>query len=243
MFKRLVIVGDSFCADRDGHHDWPLLLASMLKLKLEGKGFPGRSWWSARNWLKSNTVLDKDTLLIVCHTEYTRLPASNDIGINRGLLRTNDSLDANNHLKSIDPSGHLHKLVSDFYMSDLYVEEFYKWANNAWASELDIMASGTAKTIHVPCFGLRDMEALSNVKHSIVAIPNRKESLRALSMKELGDKHYFGYDSRRNHLSDHNNYQLAKALYDIAYSSAQSGFVEFNNLDKWDFTLSKFKNR
>lgn len=242
MFSKLVIVGDSFCADRSEIQDWPIILAKLLNLKLEGQGLSGRSWWSTRKWLTENSkLLDNDTLLIICHTEFSRLPAANDIGINTGLLSV-DKNNVNNHLKSIDPAGTLLQLVKDFYVSDLYVDDFYKWALNAWISELDSMAVNVSKTIHIPSFGHRDFDAFKNMKNSIVAIPNATQSLRELSMKEIGNKHYFGYDSRRNHLKDHNNYQLAKALHKIVQSNAESGFVEFDNLDSWDFTPVEFKN-
>jgi len=243
MYTKLVIVGDSFCADRNEPSDWPVILANMLKLKLEGQGLPGRSWWSTRSWLRANTrLLDKNALLIVCHTESSRLPAINDIGINAGLLRVSPD-DVNNHLKSIDPKGRLHKLVNDFYTSELYVDEFYKWANDAWMRELDMMAANIGKTIHIPCFDHQQFEALNNLKHSVVAIPNSKESLRMLSEKEIGSMKYMGYDSRHNHLTAHNNQQLANALYSIIRSTISVGVAEFNNLDQWDFTPVKFKIR
>ena len=242
-FDSLVIVGDSFCADRNEPGDWPMILANMLDLKLQGHGFPGRSWWSTRNWLKANAhLIDKNSVLIVCHTESSRLPAINDIGINAGLLRVSVD-DVNNHLKSVDPNGRLHKLVNDFYTSELYVDDFYHWANNAWMQELDAMSANIGKTIHVPSFGHQEFDALHNLKNSIVAIPSSDKSLRRLSMKEIGDKHYFGYDSRRNHLNAHNNHQLANALYSIINSNISVGVAEFNNLDQWDFTPVKFEIR
>ena len=91
--------------------------------------------------------------------------------------------------------------------------------------------------------GHQQFAALNNLKHSVVAIPNSNDSLRMLSEKEIGGMKYTGYDSRRNHLTAHNNQQLANALYSIIHSNISVGVAEFNNLDHWDFTPVKFKIR
>jgi hypothetical protein len=241
-FNKLAIVGDSFCSDRDQPTDWPLILSSMLGVPLVGAGYPGRSWWTTRNWILQNkSTLDQNTLLIVCHTQHGRLPALNNIGINPGLLQFSKD-DYNNHLKSIDPDGKLLQLVKDFYTSDLYVDEFYKWTFEAWVKELDECAPDFFKVIHIPCFSMKGSPCFNNLKNSIVATPSLTTSLREVSVKEVGQS-VIGYDSRRNHLNDHNNQMLAQALCNIINNNSNKQVFEFDNMEKWDFTLRKFQIR
>ena len=55
--KYIYVGGDSFCACRTNKQfHWPLILANMTNLQLEGKGFPGISWWHTRKHLIDSTT-------------------------------------------------------------------------------------------------------------------------------------------------------------------------------------------
>jgi hypothetical protein len=140
----------------------------------------------------------------------------------------------------------LFTLAKDFYESELFSYDFYKWAHSAWIRELDSNRE-YYNIIHIPAF---DSVDLSDVKNGIVLQPSSDlKSLRALSDLEIiqkpGEMRWFGPDSRSNHLSDFNNVKLSDAIANVIkeIESNKSVLRHFNNLDQWDFTPTEFKNR
>lgn len=242
MFKKLVVVGDSFCADRLLDTDWPLRLANMYSVPLSGKGLRGRGWWACRDWIQKNTnSLDQNTVVIICHTAYHRLPHRTHLPVNAGVLHTEVSSQKNDLLQ-FDPEGKLHRLVKEFYQSDLYVDEFYNWAWRAWLAEVNKLATKVNKIIHLP--GPCVMPSFENpYRNSIVVQPTAKyKGLMELSKKELRIPEVLGSDVRHNHLSTHNNCKLAEALYTIinAPVATNDNPVYFDNFNEWLFTDDEF---
>lgn len=245
MSKRLVIVGDSFCADRKTETDWPIKLAAMLNIQLKGEGFGGRAWWTTRSWIYNNIeLLDKDTILIVCHTNAERLPNRQHYPINAGILHSEVSSPTND-LRNVDPNGELFKLAKSFYLSDLYIPEFYDWAMNAWGQELHNLAPRVQKLIHIPGPGPLPMFQNYHVNSILIEPEIQYPTLFDLSMKELKNnlKKFYGPDARHNHLSEHNNIKLAEALYAVIQSPVTNGTMHFNNLEYWSFPGVNFQIR
>ena len=246
MDKRLVIVGDSFCADRKIGTDWPIKLGHMLGILLDGEGFGGRPWWTTRSWIYNNIEsMDKNTILIVCHTAASRLPSLKHHPISTGILHSSVN-DPSNDLRKVDPNGELFKLAKDFYLSDLYVADFYDWAMAAWLQELNELSLRVHKLIHLP--GPAAIQSFKNYHSNSIRIEPSLEykALANLSMKELqpGDRKFIGPDARHNHLNEHNNIKLAEALYAIINSDSDTpNPVHFNNLAEWSFPGNAFSVR
>jgi len=247
MVKRLVIVGDSFCADRKIATDWPVKLANMLGRQLRGEGRGGRAWWTTRSWIYKNIgQIDQDTILIVCHTSPSRLPNQNHYPISTGILHSEVSAPSND-LRLVDPNGELFNLAKNFYLSDLYVHEFYEWAGRCWLHEVNNLAQRVHKLIHLPGPDAIHHSFDTQYSNSIRIEPSLEcKALVDLSMKELkqNGRKFFGPDARHNHLTEHNNIKLAEALYTIIKSeSAPTNPMHFDNLNEWSFTNDDFKVR
>jgi hypothetical protein len=154
----IVIVGDSFAFYRDQPTDWPSIVVERLtgiqvssNRTVRGAGYPGCSWWSTRNRIIEEIQIKTPLVMIVCHTEFSRIPNDNDIGINAisaeqtGLiwLPTNCNKFSTNNISD----------AGKLYYRWLYSERFHQWANNCWIIELDdIIKKKNIFTIHVPCF-------------------------------------------------------------------------------------------
>ena len=136
-FKRIAVIGDSFCRYQEEETDWPVHLGKLLGVKSFGKGNGGNAWWTARRFLKKHYANDtSDVLLIVVHTEASRLPNDNEIPMNLSVLKTFHSPEEN-EFTEIDPTGKIQSVARDFYQSQLFSIEFYEWAQQAWIKELD----------------------------------------------------------------------------------------------------------
>lgn len=234
MVNELLILGDSFCADRN-ETDWPVHLSKLLGLKLSGKGFGGNSWWTIRSYLEQRkAVNNSNTILVICHTIPSRIPNDYELPINTGLLSTQEIKDS-----PTTPAEQLNKLANDFYASKLFSFKFYEWAQQAWLKELD-ECNDYFKIIHVPGFSSVDLSAIHN---GVVIRPSLDiPALRELSDKEMKDKNWMGRDSRHNHFCEHNNLKFAEAMAAIIKTiySHSAGLRFFGNLDEWDFTERDF---
>jgi hypothetical protein len=228
-FDAVLIYGDSFCANRDKPTDWPAKLGALLECRIHGYGISGTSWWTARNSILNEKPHNKSTVIrIIIHTETGRLPNDYEHPINTGMLFTT-SQDARlkNHQELVETA-------IKFYKSDLFSIKFYTWAQQAWIKELD-EDTGYYATIHIPAFDSID---LTCVRNGIVVIPSLEfRSLRELSVHEIGQPNFMGYDSRSNHFSDTNNVNLAKAIASIISNlqPGDTGVRNFDNLHEWNF--------
>lgn len=233
-FKRILLIGDSFCAMRDKTTDWPIILGKLLGRKVKGEGYGGNAWWTNYRTLEEFSDKKHDTVLVVIHTESSRLPNDFNIPINYGVLHSIVG-SPNSEIKS----PYIQNLAKNFYKSELFSLDFYDWAQAAWIKELDNNLDFYA-TIHIPAF---DSVDLSQIKNGIVLRPSKEiRSLRELSGMEITEKKWFGPDIRRNHFSNHNNLKMAEA---VASTIRQLGthpgpHQYFDNLDQWDFTKVSF---
>lgn len=215
-FKKILIVGDSFCADREFPTDWPTRLATLLGVELLGKGFGGCSWWTVKQYIE-NLQPDKDTLLLICHTAAVRLPNDYQLPINFNTLEHAKKVNS----KNID----LHNLGYEFYTSELFSKSFYNWAHAAWLNELDSM-SGYFNVVHVPCFDLFDATL---VNHGMVILPPDPMGCLFDVVKKFGHPRIY-----RNHFTQENNKLFATSIANILsnVNEETQGIYRFD-LDGW----------
>ena len=236
-FNRILIIGDSFCADRGSDSDWPDQLGEILGVTVTGRGFGGESWWSCNNYLRkfksTNKKNNNKTILIVLHTFSGRLPNDFNLPITPAVLQTTPGA-SNDEIELAEKENPgLRNLAIEFYQSKLFSIHFYEWAQRSWIKEID-QDLDFLFTIHVPVFDNLNI----NVKNGIVVRPSEKlHSLRNLSDAEINDVKWFGLDSRRNHFSKHNNIKLAQAFANIITQLEPNtrGTHYFDNLDDWQF--------
>jgi len=270
MFNKIVIIGDSFCANRENPiTDWPLILSNKLNVPLHGEGFSGQSFWSARRWLNHKNqqpLFNKQSLIIVCHTEYTRIPSTGNLPLNQSVLRTEfqDDIKSVTEIKIKDVLGDstnnsdtsrinviknfllsnaqkTKNVLKDFYLSDLYEEDFYVWAYHAWIKELNNVSSEFYKIIHIKGFSNTEIIIENN---SVLIDIKEFDSLRGLSETELINPNFYGMDSRRNHFKDINNIVLAEKLANIINKMPMefTGNISLNVRPEWNFEKTKFIN-
>lgn len=151
MTKRtsdLLILGDSFCTNRDRNIDWPVIVQNSLLTTLRGTGFPGGSWWSVRKeLLQQIRVLPR--IAIFCHTEPSRIPHKDDWGLNigtaeLGMIHTVDSCD--------QPMLPEFSNACKLYYKHLWFDEYHDWAMTSWLKELDDITKDIEIVLHFFCF-------------------------------------------------------------------------------------------
>jgi hypothetical protein len=152
----ILIVGDSFCAQREKADHWPFLLYGLLNKSpkwVRGRGFGGSAWWSVRKRLLQEIKTCMPKLLILCHTEASRIPHAKDLGINSLAAETNRIV-TNNILVNLKE---LNKIAeaSRMYYEFLWDWDYCCWAQEAWFRELDDLLSQwqIPYVIHLYCFG------------------------------------------------------------------------------------------
>jgi hypothetical protein len=233
-FKRITVVGDSYCENQSNDTDWSLRLGSLLGVPSIGKGRGGCAWWTARQNLIEKFSHDaKNTLLFVVHTGAERLPNDYEIPMNASVLYPDDHPNSLGTLSRWDPTGEAVVAGKYFYKSRLFSARFYEWAQQAWIKELDDEAYKFFKIIHIPAFAYTKI----NVKNSIVISP----ALYTLSAAEnpsmvAEDARLAVKDTRRNHFNEHNNIKLAESLAKIVIDTDQNyvGTIGLGNLSEWD---------
>jgi hypothetical protein len=241
-FKKITVIGDSYCSERSKNTDWPRYLANLLGVYLFGKGHKGNAWWTARKDLIEKYYKDtENTILIVIHTMSDRLPNDYEIPLNPAVLRVGDLSRNHKLIKDKDPLGDSIIVGQLFYKSKLYSSNFYDWAQQAWIKELDDNADKFFKVIHIPAFHSIQF----NLKNSILVRPSSTmDSLFSLAYADNPDctgAAATTHDDRRNHLNEHNNIKLAEAMAKIIIDTDNDyvGEINFANLDQWDFKTNE----
>jgi hypothetical protein len=223
----ILILGDSFAAWRDCGSDWPVVLLNKLtgtvfdgKNIPRGRGFPGASWWSTRNLLLEELKISVPKILVICHTEETRIPNDDNIGFNASSISKN-SVTLNDGI-----SGHANAdqvKAATLYLKYLYSYNFHKWAQLAWYQELDdiLEENKIPITIHLHCF-----DNMNFTKTPVYKFKNgmtSKEILCELSMARNGS---LSEVKLRNHFTSVQNLALANALYKTITTNYKSSVVE-----------------
>jgi hypothetical protein len=190
MKKNIIIVGDSFCASPTG---WPSTLATALDLTLISHGQGGQSWWNVKKFIETidKLVIEQTEVIVFVHTNADRIPTHNtQIGlINHSARPTTDI-----------------EIAVQLYYKYIHDPEFLNWAQCQWFLEIN-QRWGHKKIVHLHSFPW----SIENGK-SLAGL-NISTNLCSISLNELGiDKFELFNDLRANHLSEHNNNELAMQL-------------------------------
>ena len=132
----IVIVGDSWCSERDSLGHWPnsLLfeLTDITKGTPRGGGFRGCHWWSTRNCLFNELKLKPAKVVIIVHTQASRIPSDTNRPFTLNNVYTQARL-----LKIKNPENRtIYQAAADYY-KHLYSANFHDWAERQWFIELD----------------------------------------------------------------------------------------------------------
>lgn len=263
--SHICVIGDSFAAHRSNadskefnskEWSWVNLVESELCYSMSGKSFAGQSFWHQRRWLlrelvKPNSFKDKsNTILIICHTEAQRLPVKhNDWSITGHIVTANKQDPHSNEIFQVDPTGSLFDLVKAFYLSELFVTEFYDNCFYSWLNELPELTRKFKKVIHFFGFENRMNFLPNNVTRfyldKLIA-PNAvvvKTLLMSLSLAERGNKHTWGGPdigpNRANHFNPHNNRQMFEEIKHIIDHVPGGSYHEMS-LENWDLRTTEF---
>jgi adenylylsulfate kinase len=201
--RYVYIGGDSFCFLRhDENRHWPMILAKLLNLRLEGKGFPGVSWWNTRihllEYMKSRKFHNTE-YFIFCHTEPYR-------PLSKALLPSPASTVITSEFKKI----------REIYYKYIYDDEISLWCQRQWFRELNELCAGR-KILHIPCFEwtLKNFQELEGVKFSDI--------LQDLSTQDIGQGRLTD-DRFNNHLSDAGNANLANKIHEFISGNFNASF-------------------
>lgn len=155
-WEDILIVGDSFCADRNDQNDWPNIFTSAITRsssgtkQIRGAGFPGASWWSARKKLLEELKNTPVKILVACHTEPYRIPNDDNLGLNTRSVGHNII-----YVPSgiATPTENFVKAAKNYY-EYIISEEYHIWAYRQWFKEIDEIAQNynIEKVVHFFCF-------------------------------------------------------------------------------------------
>lgn len=253
----ICVIGDSFAGNRRDcipgmpsfDWSWVNLIESNNAGKTIGLSFPGQSFWHQRRWFMdhmSDWKHVENTVLVFVHTQYARLPHLNDVAVTPQVFKADRNNPAQNELYFKDPSGALFDLAKTFYSSALFEHEFYRFAFLSWLKEINELTVNFKKVIHL--FGFDNDIGRMPFKHQRfyfekMAMPNSvpvTTSLLSIAAAERGTLENWGGSDHgnniQNHLSKHNNIELAKfvqwAINDaIAGQLAEIPTASFNLKD------------
>lgn len=217
MKEKIIIIGDSFCADRKSTNSWITYLQNYFyNYDICGAGHPGTAWWTHNK--RYNATLDdlnghltENDILIWVHSGALRLPNDHAVAITTAVtyFDINDpQYDEIN--KENDQHRQMFNVAKEFYLSDLFSTEYYEWAELAFWKELQLKTAHYKKVIHL--FGFPDTNFKSNrnvlmANNSILVTPTLKDLSSADKPSFIGGK-----DDRINHFNAHNNLELAKFI-------------------------------
>jgi hypothetical protein len=152
----ILIVGDSFCSDRNQETDWPYIVSKSLTNEdkfARGIGGEACSFWFTRKFLLNEIDIHIPKVLIVCHTSMERIPNDENWGINSGVL-------FHNHLAFNAYTDRNKKDRNDIigaareYYKHLISYNFHEWVLSKWFDELDQICTKykIPIVIHINCF-------------------------------------------------------------------------------------------
>lgn len=248
-YEDILIIGDSFCGNRNHAGTWPYRLLTHLTGKNEkqvrGQGFPGASWWSTRVELLDHLNYGKcPKILILTHTEPTRIPSDYNFPLNT--VSVFDKHEKNrffNINKSAQPYNKQHLQLTchkdiikaaQLYYKYLISEEFHEWAIYKWFHELDsiLFRFNIPIIIHIYSFDTT-MWARYNNRYTFKTGVTSLETLYELQISIDEDKR--NVDKDQNHFPLEHNHLIADSLYEflMKYDSSMNGtIVDFNLLKR-----------
>lgn len=231
--KYICVIGDSFAGNRKERitgvtsfdWSWVNLLEANNSGELIGRSFPGQSFFHQRRWFMdhmSDWKHIEDTVLVFVHTQYARLPHLKDVAVTPQVFKADRNNPEQNELYYRDPTGVLFDLVTTFYSSSLFDEEFYRFAFISWLKELNELTVNFKKVIHL--FGFdNDMGKMPFKQQRFyfekMAIANSvpvTTTLMSMAAAERGTLSKWGGSDLgpnvQNHLNKQNNIELAKFM-------------------------------
>jgi len=215
MYKHedLLIIGDSFCLYRNSENHWPYILSNLLTsstIKPRGEGFAGASWWSTRKLLFSECKTHSPKILILCHTNHSRIPNDDNLALNHS-----SAVNAKFLYNNLTPEA----AASGYYFKYLYCDDFHLWSQKHWFYELDVFLNNNTnieKVLHIYNFSVTPLYKFKKG----ITIADRLDNYYSIDTK---DKIYF------NHLSNEINKKLAFSLYKII-NNYEDSYVYKNKL-------------
>ena len=156
----LLILGDSFCSDRNKQVDWTVIVRNSLSANLRGQGFPGASWWSARNRLIQE-IETPPKIVIFCHTEPNRIPRDDDGGINIGCVDLGMIIYGINE----QPMTEEFQLACKLYYKHIWSKKYHDWAMTGWLCELDELTKDIEIVLHF--FGFENKQRYHRFQHGV----------------------------------------------------------------------------
>lgn len=201
----ILIVGDSFCAKRLTYDHWPKLLYCELtndeSREPRGEGYSGCAWWSVRKRLLDELEICIPKILIIIHTDYTRLINGRNAPINIG---GTFNIIKHSRQKLKTSTYELYDAAAEYY-KHLYSKNFHVWAQKRWFEELDeiLEKHQIQKTIHL--FINHDSNTFYRFKNGLTI----KDKLARYLIKNFNSIEY------DNHMTNERNQSLAYSLYNI----------------------------
>jgi hypothetical protein len=210
----ILIVGDSFCACRNKESDWPNKLVELLSgvsLPARGQGFGGCHWWSTRQCLVNELAISTPEVLILCHTDHSRLPSDQNFPLNPASI-----FDKQSALLPVR-IGKDYRVIQEaakYYYKYLQSTAWDEWTANAWYKELDSLISSYDIPYVIHLFGFENCMYTFN---------------RGMISKEILSSFNMG-QGVRNHFSQEANISVATAIADMITNHYQDGVIKDFNL-------------
>jgi len=217
----VLIVGDSWCAERDNLGHWPNLLlfelTDIAKGIPRGKGFPGCSWWSTRKRLL-NELRDKPAkVIIIIHTDPSRIASDEDFPMTVNMAFRTVTVKGRWETQEKE----LRARAAAEYYSHLYSANFHIWAEQKWFEELDnfLIDHKDAKIIHL--YGHRtNIDNQYKFNMGVTVEPHLYQ--------------YYAHNTQNiaypNHMSIEHNEKLALSLKNIILNYPGHGYVHKERL-------------
>lgn len=209
----ILIVGDSWCSEREYLNHWPNNLLFMLtdipKGIPRGRGFPGCHWWSIRNQLLRDLRSKPPKVLILIHTDASRIPSD----INRPFTIHSALKNAQNLNNPDNRSAY--KAAADYY-THLYSANFHDWAEMRWFLELDDILSKEKieKVMHLYCIDKHKEQKYTFKNGVTIAYPLIKYITPNTTKMTYP-----------NHMTYENNEKMAEFLYNLIMNYPGDGFL------------------
>lgn len=222
MFKweDILIIGDSFAAERLKDCSWPKRLTKLLindeteNRPPRGKGFGGSAWWSVRGNLIEELKITVPKVLILCHTEATRLHSEYDFPLNsKSVGNLERHIKNNRYFAGKATSFHIQRIqkAAVLYYKYLFNMDYHLWAQRRWFEELDGITKDydIPYVIHLHCFNHGDTYIFKNGLTVEETLWENSEGGKAYQRnpESMFDR------SLINHFTIEENLKLANALY------------------------------
>ena len=206
----ILILGDSFCAERSLDTDWPLVVAQKLtgqKEQPRGQGFKGCSWWSVRRKFLSELEIKIPKVIIFAHTEPMRIPSDRDYSLNNVTVEDGRLHQPEGPDKQMSPA--LFK-AGQLYYQQLISFDYHEWAITQWFKEIDeiVGSKQIEKVIHL--FSFPGNYTAYTFKYGVTVDDN------LFNYWQLGK-------GRRNHFSQDENIKIANNLYNLIVNYPGNG--------------------